>query len=219
MELIDYISTDKIAIGNQKTIQQILSIINDVNYSHIPILHNNKLIGNIAKEDINGIENTANKIGELEYLYEPFFAKSSDTLLQLFSNFAIHNTNILPVIDDSNNYIGYLDLNDLLSCFANTPFLSAEGSIIQLEKKNSEYSMSEICQIVESNSNTILGFFIFEQTEESTKVTIKVKSLNINEIIQTFRRYDYTILNNHNEDSYLDGLKKRSEYFIKYLNI
>ncbi|NJB82105.1 CBS domain-containing protein [Wenyingzhuangia aestuarii] len=219
MELTDYISTDKITVSNQKTIQQILELFNDISYSHIPVTHQKKLLGNVAKEDLMCIDDKSQKLAELEYLYEFFFAKLSDSLLELFSNFAVNNTSILPIVDDDNNYAGYLDINDLLDCFADTPFLSTEGNIILLQKNTKEYSMSEICQIVESNSNTVLGCFLFDQTEETTKITLKVQSLNINELIQSFRRYDYYILNDLTEDSYLESLKKRSEYFIKYLNI
>jgi serine phosphatase RsbU (regulator of sigma subunit) len=41
----------------------------------------------------------------------------------------------------------------------------------------------------------------------------------LNEIIQTFRRYNYEIISDHQEDSYLLNLKERSDYLDKYLNI
>ena len=219
MELINYISKDKIAVSNQKTIKQILKIFSKISYSHIPVIDGEKLVGNIAKEDLTSIENKDQKLAELEYLYEFFFAKQEDTLLEVFSNFAVNNTNLLPIVDKKNEYFGYLDLNDTLDCFADTHFLSTEGNILLLEKNSIEYSMSEICQIVESNNSQILGSFISEQNEEHTQITLKVKSGSINELIQSFRRYDYAILNTLTEDSYLESLKKRSEYFIKYLNI
>ena len=41
----------------------------------------------------------------------------------------------------------------------------------------------------------------------------------INEIIQTFRRYNYEIISEHQEDAYIENLKERSDYLDKYLNI
>ena len=219
MELMNYISTDRITVNTQFTVAKTLNYFNEISYTHLPIVKDNKLIGNIAKEDLLGIDDVSKKIEELVYLYNFFHAKEDDTLLELFSNFSIHNTNVLPIVKNQNVYVGYIDLNDMLDCFADTPFLNTEGNIILLEKKNIEYTMSQVCQIVESNSNSVLGCFVFNKTDEKTQITLKVKSININELIQSFRRYDYTILNNLTEDSYLEGLKKRSEYFIKYLNI
>ena len=42
---------------------------------------------------------------------------------------------------------------------------------------------------------------------------------SINEIVQTFRRYNYDIISKHEEDNYLSALKERSEYLEKYLSI
>ncbi|MDA9092984.1 acetoin utilization protein acuB, partial [Polaribacter sp.] len=53
----------------------------------------------------------------------------------------------------------------------------------------------------------------------SVQVTLKVITLKITEIIQTFRRYEYIIISSHENDSYLDDLKNRSQYLQKYLNI
>ncbi len=219
MELRDYISTDHISVKPNNTVLQIIHLFNEINYTHLPVVKNKKLMGNVAKEDVLCIDDHTKILDELPYLQSVFFAKEDDTLLELFSNFAIHNTNILPVVNQQQQYMGYLDVNDLLDCFADTPFLNSEGNSILLEKKTTEYAMSEICQIVEANNNAVLGCFVFHQTEEKTQIMLKVKSVNINELVQSFRRYDYTILNQLTEDSYLEDLKKRSEYFIKYLNI
>ncbi len=219
MELLNYISNDKITVSNQKTVSEIIEQYAEISYSHLPVVHKGILIGNIDKEDLLSIDNPDQKLINLEYLYEFFFAKKTDTLLELFSKYALNNSTILPVVDDNNSYLGYLDFNDLLGCFADTHFLSAEGSILLIEKNNKDISMSEICQIVESNNNSVLGMFVYHQDQETTSVLLKTKSIQINEIIQSFRRYEYEILNDLTEDTYLDSLKKRSEYFIKYLNI
>ncbi|MDO6736430.1 CBS domain-containing protein [Wenyingzhuangia sp. 2_MG-2023] len=219
MELIDYISKDDISVDNQKTVAQTLEVFDAISYSHIPVVHEKKIIGNIAKEDLDSLDDETQKLEVLEYMYEFFFSKDDDTLLDVISNFAEHNTNILPVINKQNEYIGYLDLNDTLDYFSNTYFLNTEGNILLLEKNTKEFTMSEVCQIVEANDNQILGCFVSKKNEEHTLITLKINSININELIQSFRRYDYTIVNNLTEDSYLEGLKKRSDYFIKYLNI
>ena len=41
----------------------------------------------------------------------------------------------------------------------------------------------------------------------------------MNDIIQSFRRYNYEIVSEHYEDIYINTLKERSDYLDKYLNI
>ena len=97
--------------------------------------------------------------------------------------------------------------------------LKSEGVVILFEKEVRDYSFSEICQIVESNNGKIIGLFISESNPTTVKITIKINSKEINEILQSFRRYDYKVISTHKEDFYLKDQKERSEYLQKYLNI
>ena len=79
--------------------------------------------------------------------------------------------------------------------------------------------MSQITQIVESNNGKLLGLFVSEADTQSVQITIKIALGGMNDIIQTFRRYNYEIVSEHHEDNYLNNLKERSDYLDKYLNI
>ena len=70
-----------------------------------------------------------------------------------------------------------------------------------------------------SLSAKLLGLYISDQTTDEIQVTIKVSSDLINEIIQTFRRYEYNVLSEHLDDFYLEELKDRANYLKKYLDI
>jgi hypothetical protein len=79
--------------------------------------------------------------------------------------------------------------------------------------------MSQITQIVESNNGKLLGLFVSDSDNETIEITIKVTLGVVNDIIQSFRRYNYEIISEHNEDNYINNLKERSDYLDKYLNI
>ena len=79
--------------------------------------------------------------------------------------------------------------------------------------------MSQVAQIIESNNAKILGLFISNVANNKVEITVKISQSGLNEIIQAFRRYDYDIISEHQEDSYLNSLKERSDYLDKYLNI
>jgi hypothetical protein len=103
--------------------------------------------------------------------------------------------------------------------FNETPFIKEAGGIIIVKKALIDYSMSQISQIVESNNGKLLGLFVSDSDNETIEITIKVTLGVINDIIQTFRRYNYEIISEHNEDNYINNLKERSDYLDKYLNI
>jgi thiamine pyrophosphate-dependent acetolactate synthase large subunit-like protein len=103
--------------------------------------------------------------------------------------------------------------------FNETPFIKEAGGIIIVKKALIDYSMSQITQIVESNNGKLLGLFVSDSDNETIEITIKVTLGVVNDIIQTFRRYNYEIKSEHNEDNYINNLKERSDYLDKYLNI
>ncbi|MBP4136584.1 CBS domain-containing protein [Flavobacterium geliluteum] len=217
-EITNYITTDLRAIDSQETIEVIQDFFTDVNFSHFPVLENGIFIGSIAADDIETFD-TDKKTIDYKYTLERFFARNSMIWLDVLEVFAKNHTNIVPVLDENNNYIGYYEMEDIMKFFHETPFLKEQGGIIIVQKGILDYSMSEITQIVESNNGKILGCFVSEADLEKVQITVKIGLGPMNEIIQTYRRYNYEIISEHQEDSYINSLKERSDYLDKYLNI
>lgn len=192
---------------------------NETSFSHFPIVKNNFLIALISETDIQGIDDNEKEIGYFQYLYNLFFTDKTTNLLDIFKVFASNKANIIPVIDTEKKYLGYFELVDILNLYNDTPFLKNEGTVLLLEKEIGNFSFSQVCQIVESNNGKVLGVYISETTATTVKLTLKFSSQDVNEIIQSFRRYEYNIRSKHEEDFYLEDLKERSEYLQKYLNI
>ncbi len=218
MEITNYLTTDFKAIDSQETIATVKDFFMELNYSHFPVLDEGIFIGSIASEDIDTFDNDK-KIIDYKYSLEPFFTRTDSIWIEVLEIFAKNRTNLIPVLDDKNNYIGYYEIEDIMSFFHQTPFLKEPGRIIKVKKGLLDYSMSQITQIVESNNGKLLGLFISESDIDTIEVTIKINLGAINEIIQTFRRYGYEIISDHLEDNYINTLKERSDYLDKYLNM
>lgn len=219
MEISPFILNEFKAFTTKTSIADVKSFFKETTYCHFPIVGKSKLIGLISETDVQGIDKNETEIGEFQSLFNFFLVEESNNLLELLKVFASNETNIIPAVNDKNDYLGYYDLIDVLHIYNATPFLNNEGAIILLEKEKHVYSFSEVCQIVESNNGTVLGLFISEENSLSVKITLKFSAPDINEIFQSFRRYNYKVLSNHKEDFYLEDLKERSMYLQKYLNI
>ncbi|RUT70877.1 CBS domain-containing protein [Flavobacterium cupreum] len=217
-EITNYITNDFRAIDSQETIASVQDFFADVSFSHFPVLENGIFIGSIASDDVETFD-TDKKAIDYKYTLERFFARKSMIWLDLLEVFAKNHTNTVPVLDENNTYIGYYEMEDIMKFFKETPFLKEQGGIIIVQKGIVDYSMSQITQIVESNNGKILGCFISEADMENVQITVKIGLGAMNEIIQTFRRYNYEIISEHQEDTYINSLKERSDYLDKYLNI
>ncbi|RTY92974.1 CBS domain-containing protein [Flavobacterium sp. RSP46] len=218
IEITDYITNDFKAINNQDTIAVVQEFFNDVHFSHFPIIEEGVYLGSIAREDLETFDSTK-KVSDFRYSLEGFFTRTNTIWLDVLEVFAKNQTNLVPILDENNTYVGYYQIEDIMKFFHETPFLKEPGGVIVVKKAALDYSMSQITQIVESNNGKLLGVFVSELDVESVEVTLKITLGAINEIIQTFRRYDYEIISEHQEDNYINNLKERSDYLDKYLNI
>jgi Mg/Co/Ni transporter MgtE len=216
--ITDYINNDFRAMDSQETILAAQDFFMDVSFSHFPVLEDGIYIGSIVAEDLETFD-TDKKISNYKYTLEPFFVRSSMNWLDILEVFGKNHTDIVPVLDENNLYLGYYELTDSMRFFNETPFIKESGGIIIVKKALVDYSMSQVSQIVESNNGKLLGLFVSNSDNDTIEITIKVTLGVMNDIIQTFRRYNYEIISEHNDDNYINTLKERSDYLDKYLNI
>lgn len=218
MNTQEYIINDIAPFNIDTNILEVQDIFNQLTYSHAPVKNDGIYIGCISENDAHCFEGTK-QLKDYLYALETFFVREKTNWLDILEAFALHNSNIMPVLGKDNGYVGYYELSDIMSLFNNTPFLNEAGGIIVIEKEQSDYSFSEICQIVESNNAKILGVFISKMDGDVVQATIKIGYIGMNAIVQTFRRYNYLVVSNHEEDRFLEDLKDRSNYLDKYLSI
>ncbi len=216
--LSEYINNDFKPFTSLDTIATIQDFFIDITYSHFPIVDNGVFLGCISAVDVETFE-APKTIADYRYAVEGFFVRTTMIWLDVLEVFAKNNSNIVPLLDEANQYVGYYEITDIIKFLNETPFLKETGGVIVVEKPVEDYSMSQITQIVESNNGKLLGVFVSDASTTKVQVTIKTTLGSMNEIIQSFRRYNYEIISEHNEDNYLNTLKERSEYLDKYLNL
>ncbi len=219
MKISEYISKDVKALTLKSTIGEAKKLFNELTFSHIPIIKKKQLVGSILESDVRTVEDNDLMLKEFKYLFDDFHVGIDNNWMEILKKFSASETNILPVLSKDNLYLGYYELTDVLHFFNDTPLLNKEGFFLVIEKSAKDYSFSEVSQIVESNDAKLIGIFISGYKNDLVRITLKISSEEINEIIQSFRRYDYHLLTEHKEDLLLEELKSRSEYLQKYLNM
>ena len=210
---------DTIPVFNlEGTLNEVIHFFKHTTYSHVAIVEDNIFLGVLSENDLETFE-SEKKIEDYKYNLESFFALKSTSWLDLLEQFARNECNLLPVLDDEKQVIGYYDLNDIVGVFIDTPFFTEPGGMLVVAKGIKDYSFSEISQIVESNNTKLLGAFITDIRNDIIQITIKISTGNFSEVVQTFRRYNYNILFGNKDDQFIENLKERSDYLDKYLNV
>ncbi|MGZ0015244.1 CBS domain-containing protein [Yeosuana sp. AK3] len=219
MNLTSYILNDIKPLNSQSNINDLKLSFNQLTFSHLPVTNEDGVfLGSFSETDVHCFDSDK-PLSDYKYALEDFFVRDDTTWLDILEAFAKNSTNVMPVLNHKNDYLGYYELKDVIGLFNETPFFYEPGSILVIEKGFNDYSFSEISQIVESNNGKILGAFVSKMNNDVIELTLKIGNTGLNNIIQTFRRYSYSIISGHEEDSYIESLKERSEYLNKYLNM
>jgi predicted transcriptional regulator len=218
MEISNYIISKTKPFQMNDLIDKAQRFFNKNIHTHFPVINEGVYMGCLQAEDTFTFDKNKS-IGEFLYLFERFYVRDSAMWLEVLEAFAQNNTDLMPVLNAENQFLGFYELNAIFNVLTDTPFIKEIGGSIVVQTQARDYSMSQIAQIVEGNNSKILGSIISFSDEQSVQVTLKIVSGNMNEIIQTFRRYNYEIISNHQDDTYIEKLTERSAYLDKYLSL
>ncbi len=204
--------------GLKTSIREAKAIICRQKISFLPILNNHHFVGNLSADDIQSLPENDLVESHLDILTS-FFLDENFSLIEAIEVMLKNESDIVPIINAQRLFLGYLTRDEVLEQLSEMPFIREEGSMLVVEKNLYDYSFSQIAQIVESNGGKMLGIIASQINGNDIRITIKIVGTNINEIIQSFRRYNYEVVSEHREDKFLTELKDRSAYLDKYLNI
>ena len=126
----------------------------------------------------------------------------------------------VPILNRQNQYIGCTDLLYLMSQITAVGSIKETGGILVLKMGMHDYSLTEISRIVEENNAKILSSYVSSKPDSiEIEVTLKINSTELDRIIRTFERYDYLISETYVKGNHVEGLKKRYDELMNYLNM
>lgn len=196
-----------------------MSLMDEFKVSHLPIVDNGHFLGLISEEDIWNMSNQEKPINTLLLKLKQVFVTFHHDVFEIVNVVNEHNLTLVPVIDN-NHYVGSITVQSILKALASLVAMQSDGGVIILEMNKNDYSMSEIAQIIEGNNAKILSSYISNHKDNNMlKVTLKLNLNDLNPIIQTFQRYDYTITAHYDQTEHHNDLQDRYDSLIRYLNI
>ena len=195
-----------------------LSIMQEYHLSQIAVVEGNKLQGIISEEDIWSMNDENNKLITIKDKLQIYSMTLGKDVFEVIKYMDDHNLSLLPMVTNG-KYIGSITHQTTISALASLVAIKETGGVIILEMNKKEYSMSEIAQIVESNSARILSTYITDVDERNIiKITLKLNISDVSPIIQTFQRYSYKVAASYNHSENRNNLDDRYDLLMRYLN-
>ncbi len=218
MQIKTHILSNIPVFNVEDSLKAVIKFFENTTFSHVAVEEKGRFLGVLSEDDLENLKGIE-KIEEYRYSLDNFFTRKDANWLDVLEAFARNEANLLPVLGESEEILGYYDLTDVVGVFIDTPFFTEPGNILVVAKGIKDYSFSEVAQIVESNNAKYIGGFITEMVNDVVQITIKISTENFSDVVQTFRRYNYNIIFGNSDDKFLEDLKDRSNYLDKYLNV
>lgn len=217
----DLISNIVPVLNREDTCLQALNWMEVFRVSHLPMVQGKTYLGLVADELIYSHGDLNDKLEVLQVPAEDTFVYGNDHIYEVVSLAASHLLSVVPVVDRKGNFMGSVTLTDILKGLEVLLCAGQDGGIIVLEINRIDYALSEIVQIVEYNEARILSCYTSCNKDSSQlRLTLKVNTLNIDPILNTFMRYGYTILNSFvTGEEEQDSLRERYGLLMKYMSI
>lgn len=215
MFITDYISKDYPAFNTGDSIEEANEVAKEFGYSHVFIKKKGIYQGALSQPFVE--ESPDGTLASLAIHYEKFAITEDSNLLDSIKLFHTFNSNVVPVINTTEKYLGYLSCDDVFNEFSKYPLFSENGAVMIVQTNGRHYSLSEVCRIVESNNGKIYGCFISAVSDDYIQITLKFNAENTSSIDETFERYGYSVVQKFYDDEKEDLLKDRFGFLGKYL--
>lgn len=196
-----------------------LSLMDEYDVLHLPVLSEEKYAGIISKDDLLDMDESA-LLASAEMSLQKIFVKGDEHIVTALKLMADNELSLLPVVNEQAELAGVISSKELLRMMSRFVGNEDKGGIIVLESDKRNFSFGEISRLVETNDAYITQ--LNTQTESDTGllvITLKVNRIEISDIIATFQRYEYIVRFYFGQEEYANELKENYNHLISYLNM
>ena len=220
MLAIELISEYIVPLKTSDTALTALSLMEEFKVKNLPIVNNQMFLGLISEDDIYAHNQFEEAVGA-HPLAKPHIAiLENQHIYDVLTAFQENNLSLLPVINSKNQYLGSVHSWVLISRLAEITGVINPGGIIVLEMNIHDYSLSQIAQIVESNNSKLINLYVHTEPDSTKmKVTLKLNTMDIDAVLQTFNRYNYQVKAFYSQEDLDVKLRDNYDSLMNYLNV
>lgn len=197
---------------------QVLNLMDELRVNDLPVVENGMFVGLANESDFLNAEVYQGEVqAELDLLKVSVFPETH--VLDVLKVVSENDITVIPVVDEGNNYLGSITSADLLDHLAEMLGVHREGGIIVLQMLERDHSLQQIARIIEENNAKILSLTVLPATEGNIEMHIKIDSPDLNPILQSLERFNYTVLSKFQAAQFDNELRDRYDELMRYLNM
>lgn len=221
MNVTQHISNDVKPLHLTDVVKDVLDLMEELKFSHLPVVEDNCLyLGVISEDDLLEIEDDNSNLSTGVRFLKPYSIIETSHIFEVIKVAGMAQLSLLPITDKEGMYKGYISPLELVQDLGQQLSYKEEGGVLVLQVPVIDYQLSQVVQIVESEDARIIGFWLNASDESgSIDLTLKINQKDLGRIVRSFERYSYTIKQVFHTSMFDDTAHQRYELLMKYLNI
>lgn len=178
-----------------------------------------KIVGRVSYDQLRDVEDEAALISSLR-LKQPVFTFENLHMFEIARQMIHHDVRLMPVIDDTETYIGTVEKRDLLEKLPQMLNLGREGSVITVEMVQEDFTLTELVNLVELEGAKILGLTVSPDPENPSLIQVSIK-LNLQDtsaVTLSLSRHGYTTIAENRGDLLQMDMTSRADELTRYFD-
>lgn len=220
MLTVELINSNIPRLKLQDTVSKALQLINDYRVTHLPVVMEDKYLGMVSEEDLLDVEEEKMPIELMQESFVYAAVSENEHFLTAVNCCNQFDTTVVPVINEEKELLGVITTPDLLKALGNFAGTNEIGGIVVLEMERSQFAISEISRIVESNDATVLHLNTTVHPETGMlTVTLHLNKKEIAAIVSTFERYEYDVIYYFGNENFENEIHTNYRHLMNYLDL
>ena len=220
MQAYEYIDSDIPFLKDSDSVHYALDIMSANGVNELPVVMNRRYMGMITEDVLLNFEDLSVSIYPSPLERSKTHIHEEEHVFELIKKMIETNVFALAVISSDDSYVGMTNAKSIIKKLGSNSSLMEAGGMIVLEMNKTDYSLTELARIVESNDALVLNCFISSHENiNQIEITLKINKTDLADIIASFERYDYIVKASYHQSSQSDDLQERYDSLMHYLNM
>lgn len=193
----------------------------EIRTDFLPVVDEGRFLGFIGDEIIFENNDPETPISQIELEAGACWVYTDKHIYDVLRIASENQSNLVAVLDRENTYLGVITMEDAISAFADSLSIKSQGSVLILSMNMSDYHLSEIARLVESENTKILSSFITVDPLDDAKIklTLKMDKLDLKHVKATLERFSYRIIDHYQEETGISADEDRIGNLLRFLDI
>jgi hypothetical protein len=221
MLTLAYLSYDFPVLKLTDSIQKAMKAFHSQDLTNIAVLDGKKYVGNITEELLANSTHPDGKLSALTSYFKDYSLEADEDLFASLPLFEKSQFKLIPVVNDAQEWQGYISLNTVGEAIALNGFNGQDGGIIYIPFHIQHDSFSLIARIIEENRGLITRSCMLRNSKDALglpELMVQIQTEQFSGIIQGLERHGVII-----NKAYMFGKREAADHerfdlLMKFLN-